>query len=101
MLIYLLLSPRVRHKLANKIPPVSEQEIRECFRNRKNGLLKDTRRKNRTRPPTLWFIAPTNKKRKLKIVFIQIAENHYTVKTAYEPNETEEIVYEENTKSSY
>ena len=98
MLIHLLLTPNIRQKLANKIPPVSEQEIRECFRNRTQGFLKDTRRKNKTRPPTLWFISETNKMRRLKVVFIRRTEGNCTIKTAYDPDSYEEFIYEEKAK---
>ena len=99
MLIHLLLTPNVRQKLANKIPPVSEQEIRECFRNRTHAFLKDTRRKNKTNPPTLWFIAQTNKRRRLKIVFIRRTINSCIIKTAYGPDKNEEFIYEEKAYS--
>jgi len=56
-------------------------------------LLFDTRANTKTIPPTLWFIAPTNKNRKLKIVYIQKGLQ-LILKTAYEPNEVELAIYE-------
>ncbi len=101
MLIHLLLTPNVRQKLANKIPPVSEQEIRECFRNRTRAFLKDSRRKNKTKPPTLWFISLTNKMRPLKVVFIRRTENSCIIKTAYDPDKNDEFIYDEKARSIY
>lgn len=62
--------------------------------NREGGLLEDTRVNNRTEPPTMWFIAATDKCRQLKIVFIELDDGNYEIKTAYEPNGIEVIIYE-------
>jgi hypothetical protein len=53
----------------------------------------DTRAKTKTIPPTLWFIALTNKNRKLKIAYIQKGDQ-VILKTAYEPNDVELAIYE-------
>jgi hypothetical protein len=58
------------------------------------GLLEDTRVNNRTEPPTMWFIAETDKGRQLKIVFIELADGNYEIKTAYEANGIEVKIYE-------
>ena len=79
-------------KLQNKIPPISRREVEQCFENKSGRLLKDTREKHKTDPPTLWFIAKTNKNRPLKIVFIQ-AGMDVIVKTAYDPNPEELYIY--------
>ena len=52
----------------------------------------DTRALTKTNPPTLWFIARTNKNRLLKIVYIQ-KNMQIILKTAYEPNEAELAIY--------
>jgi hypothetical protein len=39
----LYLSPKIRQKLMLKTPPVSENDIYECFTNRTHSFLKDTR----------------------------------------------------------
>ena len=44
----LILSPTIRAKLAHKTPPVSEQQVRECFANREGKFLIDTRESNLT-----------------------------------------------------
>ena len=70
-------------------------EVFECFLNRTKGLLEDTRVNHKTNPPTLWFISETDHARRLKVVFIQLANGEYEVKTAYEPNDMEVKIYEQ------
>ena len=88
----LVISANVRDKLSKKEPPVTVREIEQCMENRQGGLLVDTRLKNRTDPPTLWFIAETNQSRKLKIVYIQDGAD-VIVKSAYDPNPEERRIY--------
>ena len=71
---------------------VTIAEVRQCFCNRSGRLLVDNRVLTKTNPPTLWFIADTNKSRALKIVYIQI-ESQIRLKTAYEPNTVELAIY--------
>ena len=90
---YLKISKRIKEKLIYK-HNVNTTEVHECFINRTKGLLEDTRVENKTNPPTLWFIAETDYCRLLKIVFIELPDGTYEVKTAYEPNEIEVKIYE-------
>ena len=90
----LKISKSITDKLKNK-HNVSVDEVYECFLNRTKGLLEDTRVNHKTNPPTLWFISETDHARHLKIVFIQLANGKYEVKTAYEPNDMEVIIYEQ------
>lgn len=94
----LLISPKVAQKLASKDPPVTQSEIRECFLNRSARTLIDGRCGHRTRLPTRWFIAETASGRRLKVVFIRTKSQDHTIKTAYEPDEVEELIYEEAAK---
>ena len=71
---------------------VTIAEVRQCFLNRNGRLLVDNRILTKTNPPTLWFIADTNKVRTLKIVYIQDGLQVH-LKTAYEPNEVETAIY--------
>ena len=71
---------------------VTRREVEHCFQNRAGKLLVDNRALTRTNPPTLWFIACTNKGRPLKVVYIQRGEN-VELKTAYDPNEEEVRIY--------
>ncbi|MEJ2911873.1 ADP-ribosyl-(dinitrogen reductase) hydrolase [Pseudoalteromonas sp. C12FD-1] len=82
----------VRMKLKNK-HNVSIYEVEECFSNREGSFLEDTREKNKTNPPTNWFIAETDYGRKLKVVFIEL-EDRIELKTAYEPNQEEIRIYQ-------
>ena len=64
----LIIGPKVRVKLAEKIPPVSETELRECFWNRTGKTL---------------------------IVFIRKPGGDHILKSAYDPDEAEELIYEQ------
>lgn len=91
----IIISQKVRDKLAKKFPPVTETEIRECFWNRVRSTVIDDREEHRTKPPTRWFVAETAEGRRLKIVFIQRKDGDVIVKTAYDPDEAEEEMYEQ------
>lgn len=88
----LIISPTIRKKLANKQPPVNEDDILQCFSNRVGKLLEDTREDNKTDPPTKWFIAETDYGLNLKIVFISRNGDIY-IRTAYAPNADEVRIY--------
>jgi hypothetical protein len=88
----LVISEWVRKKLTNK-HCVTEQEIIECFMNRTSIYLEDTREEHKTEPPSKWFIAETDKERKLKTVFV-LKDNKIFIKTAYELNQKEILIYQ-------
>ena len=88
----LRISRKVRLKLAEKNPPVTEGEIEECFANRNGEFLEDTREDHKTEPPTFWFIAETDYGRGLKVAFIS-RDDETTIRTAYDPNEDEIRIY--------
>jgi uncharacterized DUF497 family protein len=71
---------------------VKVSEVEQAFANRCAGLLEDKRVQHRTDPPTLWFVAPTNAGRRLKIVYMQI-ELEIHLKSAFDPNAEEERIY--------
>ena len=82
-------------KLASK-HRVTREEVSQCFCNREGRFLKDDREDHQTDPPTLWFIAETNQRRKLKLCFVITrtdAETYVELKTAYEPNADEIEIY--------
>ena len=87
------ISDDVERKLREK-HGVEFDEVIECFINRTGHYLRDTRERHRTVPPTEWFIAETNRGRRLKIVFIQHPDE-IAIKTAYEPTPEEERIYAE------
>ena len=87
----LSISDAVLRKLENA-HGVSRNEVEQCFLNRQGRLLVDNRVLTRTNPPTLWFLACTNKGRALKVVYIQKGVT-IELKTAYDPNEEEARIY--------
>jgi hypothetical protein len=88
----LKISPKVAAKLAAKTPPVTRQEIEQCFANRNGNYLVDPREEHASDPPTRWFIAETDFGRLLKVVFIPL-EREIVIRTAYDPNEEERRIY--------
>ncbi|GJI93198.1 hypothetical protein RugamoR1_63610 [Rugamonas sp. R1(2021)] len=72
---------------------VSRQEVLECFENRSGAFLTDDREEHRRNPPTLWFVAETRKRRRLKVVFQSRSVKSYII-TAYEANPDEVRIYE-------
>jgi uncharacterized DUF497 family protein len=88
------ISDAILDKLTRK-HGVTRKEVEQCFENRERGFLLDTREDHKTNPATQWFIAETNKRRLLKIVFIK-SGNCFHLKTAYEPNPLEIHIYKSN-----
>jgi|SRR5580658_8705992 uncharacterized DUF497 family protein len=89
-------SSKVAAKLHEK-HGVTADEVRQCFANRDGGLLEDDREEHRTDPPTQWFIGQTNKRLKLKVIFIQRQTDsgpRIDIRTAYPPNDREIRIYE-------
>lgn len=93
MALNFYISASVIDKLTKK-HGVTRDEIEACFYNRDKGLLEDTREQHQSVPPTMWFIAKTDEGRTLKIVFIELENAAYEIKTAYEPNREEVRIYE-------
>lgn len=87
----LTISPGVLGKLKDR-HKVSRLEVEQCFQNRTGRLLMDDRALTKTVPPTLLFLALTNKGRCLKVVYIQRGEV-IELKTVYEPNDEESRIY--------
>lgn len=87
----LIVSPATLTKLKHK-HYVTLAEVRQCFLNRKGRLLTDNRALTKTNPPTLWFLADTNRNRCLKIVYIQ-KNMEIHLKSAFEPNKEEIAIY--------
>lgn len=73
---------------------VDQFEILECFGNQTRSILIDDREDHRTDPPTQWFIAETDTGRLLKVVFIQPTALDVVIRTAYEPDENEKLLYQ-------
>ncbi|EKT66281.1 hypothetical protein [Providencia alcalifaciens] len=90
----LLISSKIRQKLAGKIPPVNEDDILQCFSNRSGHFLEDTREDNKTDPATKWFISETDYGVVLKIVCIFYPDKGVAIRTAYKPNDEELRIYQ-------
>ncbi len=88
----LRISANVAAKLAEK-HQVRRREVEQSFENKWGVVLEDSREDHQTDPATVWFIAPTNAGRPLKVVFIFI-DGTVHLKTAYEPNPAEIALYE-------
>jgi nuclear transport factor 2 (NTF2) superfamily protein len=87
----LVISAKVEQKLGDK-HRVSRSEVLECFANRCGAELEDTRENHATDPPTRWFIARTNHRRLLKVVYVRRGADIH-LRTAYEPNSDELTIY--------
>ena len=81
----LTISLQVLAKLASKTPPVSREEVEQCFANRCGVTLIDDRAEHASDPPTRWFIAETDFGRKLKIAFVPRGQDIH-IRTAYDAN---------------
>ena len=92
------ISPKIKHKLLDQ-HNVKENEVEECFVNREGDILDDTREAHKTSPKTQWFIAETYYGRRLKVVFMVMPDN-VTIKSAFEPNITEEQLYKSKSNSN-
>lgn len=92
----LIVSAAVLDKLREK-HGVSVREVEQCFENKCGLYLEDDREDNRTDPPTLTFIAPTNEGRLLKVAFIFLTGNVH-IKTAFEPDAADIAFYERHGK---
>ena len=77
---------------------VSEAEVMQCFKNRTGKFAQDMRTEHQTDKPTVWFIAETDNKRLLKVVFVRYSKTEYVLKSAFEPSAEEERLYEKYLK---
>jgi len=90
--VSVVISEAIRAKLSGA-HDVTPKEVSQCFADRTGLLLVDTREVHRSDPPTLWFIAPTNASRLLKVCFVHRNGRNF-VRTAYPPNEAELHIYQ-------
>jgi len=87
----LIITSKILEKLKSR-HKVIRSEVEQCFSNRQGKLLIDDRELRKTNPPTLWFIAKTNKGRLLKVVYIQKGSEVH-LKSAFDPNVVELGIY--------
>jgi uncharacterized DUF497 family protein len=87
----LRISEAVLNKLKDK-HGVSRREVEQCFENKCGLYLVDDREDHRTDPPTLWFVASTNKGRQLKVIFIY-RDGQVHLRSAYEADQSTCTLY--------
>lgn len=87
------ISDEIEKKLRDR-HGVDQFDILQCFGNQIRSALLDDREEHKTDPPTQWFISETDSGRRLKIVFIQLTALDVAIKSAYEPDENEERIYQ-------
>ena len=90
--IVIVISTSTLEKLNNK-HDVTRREVEQCFENKEGDYLEDTREEHITDPVTMWFIAPTNCGRKLKVIFVFNNGNIY-IKSAFSAKQSHIEVYE-------
>lgn len=88
----LIISAAILAKLRER-HNVTRREIEQCFENKVGGYLLDEREDHKTDPPTLWFVAPTNCDRLLKIIFV-FADGNIHIKSAYDPAQSVVEMYD-------
>ncbi|SEL13247.1 hypothetical protein SAMN05216359_105315 [Roseateles sp. YR242] len=89
----LIISASVLTKLRDK-HHVERREVEQAFENKCGSYLIDGREDHQTDPATLWFVAPTNKGRQLKVIFIFIDGNAH-LKSAYTADADAISIYDE------
>lgn len=87
----IIISPEILSKLLSK-HNVTRREVEQCFESRVGNYLEDTREEHKTEPPSLWFVAPTNCDRILKVIFVFSDGNIY-IKSAFEANDRAIQIY--------
>lgn len=90
----LIISLVIQEKLTNK-HQVTRKEVEQCFANRTGGIFLDDREDHKTDPATLWFVAPTNQGRLLKVIFVFNPKSRkFFLKSAYDANQKTQDLYE-------
>jgi len=92
----LIISPKIRQKLAKK-HGVSKEEVIQCFANWDTSLyapMIDDREEHATDPPTRWFVAETDMGRMLKVLFVWYEEDgRIYLKSAYEASKAVQAMF--------
>lgn len=80
------ISDKIKQKLADR--GISRLELEQCFLNIEGTYLEDIRAEHKTNPTTKWFVAETDKGRRLKVMFVP-EKDGVDIKSAYDA--TDEI----------
>ena len=86
-------SDKIKTKLADR--NISRLEVEQCFFNVEGNYLDDTRAQHKTDPTTKWFVAETDKGRRLKIMFVP-RDDGVDIKSAYDSTEEVWRMYQRN-----
>lgn len=81
----LVIAPQIEDKIgADDHGNVTAKEVQECFQNHCGGYCDEQRpeHQNSDGLPSLWFVAETNKRRVLKIMFVR-RDGNIHLKSAY------------------
>lgn len=89
----IICSPEIQKKLQKK-HNVTLEEVEQCFYNRRGLFLEDSREEHKTDPITQYFIAETDRRRKLKVCFVLDGDIH--IKTAFDPSENAVAFYKKH-----
>ena len=92
----LIVSAGVLAKLRDK-HDVTMLEVEHCFENLCGMYLEDTREDHQSDPCTLWFVAPTNQDRILKVIFIFLDGNVH-IKSAFDAERDAIAIYDAHGK---
>lgn len=92
----LRISDATLEKLKDK-HQVTRREVEQCFDNKCGLFLTDDREDHRSDPPTLWFVAPTNQGRLLKVIFIY-RDGAIHLRSAYDADESARRLYDDKAR---
>ena len=88
----LIISETIQKKLLDK-HQVHRRDVEQCFENKCGLYLQDPREDHQTNPPTLWFVAPTNCGRMLKIMLV-FRDGSVYLKSAYDATQEIQNIYD-------
>lgn len=87
----LVISEAILTKLRAK-HGVERREVEQAFENKCGILLIDDREDHKSDPPTVWFVAPTNQGRLLKVACI-FRDGKIFLRTAYDADQISQSIY--------
>lgn len=96
----IIIAPAIAAKIGNPDHGgITENEVHECFENHDGRLCWDNRPQHLDRQgrPSPWFVAETNQRRLLKIMFVREDEDVH-LKSAYPATATVHDLYERKCK---
>ena len=88
----IVISEAILSKLRDK-HQVDRREVEQAFENKCGGFVVDDREAHKSDPSTLWFAAPTNIGRLLKVVFI-FRDGKFFLRTAYDADAMAQSIYD-------